>query len=120
MIARIGRGFWAACSLHSYEGAMTISKNRGALAVGLALLLVGCGSSLPAGEGATGGTTGGNVGAGGAICRQVAPDGAVYSVCSDASAEGGAGGKKATGGTGGDSGPFDAKPDLPTPPVGAE
>ena len=40
---------------------MTLSMNRGALAVGLALLL-GCGSSLPSSEGATGGTGGGNQG----------------------------------------------------------
>ncbi len=97
---------------------MTISMTRGALAFGLALLLVGCGSSLPSGEGATGGAGGGNVGAGGAVCRQVAPDGAVFSVCPDASGQGGNGGKGGNGGGG--SGPVDAHPDLPPAPVGAE
>ena len=103
---------------------MTISMKRGALAVGLVLLLVGCGSSLPSGQGATGGTGGGNPGEGGAICNQVAPDGATFSICADASGEGGGGG---SGGQGGKparavatSGPVDATTDLPPAPVGAE
>ena len=103
---------------------MTISMNRGALAVGLALLLVGCGSSLPSGAGATGGTGGGNEGEGGAICNQRAPDGAVYSICADASGQGGHGGQGGKAGKagfgGGDSGPVDATDDLPAAPVGAE
>jgi len=47
---------------------MMSSMNRGALAVGLAVVLTGCGASLLPGSNGTGGTGGGNVGAGGAIC----------------------------------------------------
>jgi hypothetical protein len=107
---------------------MKISMSRGALVVGLTLLLVGCGSSLPPVEGATGGIGGGgNHGEGGAICTQRAPDGATFSICADASGEGGggvSGGQGSNGGNGGkagsDSGPVDATTDLPAPPVGAE
>jgi hypothetical protein len=101
---------------------MRLSIDRGALATGLALLLVGCGSSLPSGEAATGGTGGGNRGEWGAICNQIAPDGATFSVCRDAASDqGGNDGKGGKGGLGGsESGPVDATFDLPPAPVGAE